>query len=132
MYQFLPYVPIPILDVYRFFRRNFYDGHVHKVDDSTPTQASLLHTWTRCFTTIISAWWNLASSKFKKSKAKLNRNTQKQRQLLSKSRFVLRIAPLSLSRGRRIQMKKKITSKKIKCLQKAYNYLRNYELNPKK
>ena len=85
---------------------HFYDGHVRKVGGSTPTQVLLLRRWTRCFTTIISAWWNLASSKLKKSEAKLNRNTRKQRQLLSESRFVLRIAPLSLSRGRRIQMKK--------------------------
>ena len=91
---------------------HFYDGHVHKVDGSIPTQASLLRPWTRCFTTIISAWWNLASSKLKKSEAKLNHNTRKQRQLLSLSRFVLRIAPLSLSRGRRIQMKKKSHQRK--------------------
>ena len=84
----------------------FYDGHVYKVGGSTPTQAWLLRPWTRCFTAIISVWWNLTSSKLKKSEAKLNRNTRKQRQLLSESKFVLRIAPLSLSRDRRIQMKK--------------------------
>ena len=90
---------------------HFYDGHVYKVDGSTPTQASLLRPWTKCFT-IISARWNLASSKLKKSEAKLSRNTRKQRQLLSESRFVLRIVPLSLSRGRRIQMKKKSHQRK--------------------
>ena len=92
--------------------RRFYDGHVHKVGGSTPTQASLFHRWTRCFTTFISAWWNLASSKLKKSEAKFNLNTQKQRQLLSESRFVLRIALLSLSRDRRIHMKKKSHQRK--------------------
>ena len=39
--------------------RRFYDGPGRKVDGSTPTQASLLRPWIRCFTTIISAWWNL-------------------------------------------------------------------------
>ena len=91
---------------------HFYDGYAYKVGGSTPTQASLLCPWIRCFTTIISARWNLASSKLKKSETKLNRNTRKQRQLLSESRFVLRIALLSLSRGRRIQMKKKLHKKK--------------------
>ena len=91
---------------------HFYDGHVHKIGGSTPTQASLLRSWIRCFTTIISAWWNLASSKLKKSEAKLNRNTRKQRQLQSESRIVLRIAPLSLPCGRRIQMKKKSHQRK--------------------
>ena len=91
---------------------HFYDGHVHKVGGSTPTQISLLRPWTRRFTAIISAWWNQASSKLKKSEAKLNRNTRKQTQLLSESRFVLRIAPPSLSRGKRIQMKKKSHQRK--------------------
>ena len=85
----------------------FYNGHVRKVDGSTPTQASLLRPWTRCFTTIISAWRNLASSKLKKPEAKLHRNTRKQRQLQSESGFVQRIAPPSLSRDRRTQIKKK-------------------------
>ena len=35
--------------------RRFYDGHDRKVDGSTPTQASLLRPWIKCFTTIISA-----------------------------------------------------------------------------
>ena len=34
--------------------RRFYDGHDRKVDGSTPTQALLLRSWIRCFTTIIS------------------------------------------------------------------------------
>ena len=53
-------------------QRRFYDGHDRKVDSSTPTLASMLRPWVRCFTTIISAWWNLTSSKLKKSVAKLN------------------------------------------------------------
>ena len=63
-------------------------------------------SWIRCFTIIISAWWNLTSSKLKKSKAKLNRKTRKQRQLLNESGFVLCIAHPSLSRHMRIKMKK--------------------------
>ena len=47
------------------FAASFYDGHDRKVDGSTPTKASLLRPWIRCFTTIISAWWNLTSSKLK-------------------------------------------------------------------
>ena len=44
----------------------FHDGPDRKVDGSTPTQASLLRPWIRCVTTIISARWNLTSSKLKK------------------------------------------------------------------
>ena len=88
--------------------RRFYDDHDRKVNGSTTNLVSLLRPWIKCFTMIISAWWNLASSKLKKSEAKFNRKTWKQRQLLSKSGFVLRIAPPSLSRDRRIKMKKSI------------------------
>ena len=42
----------------------------------------------------------------KKVRRKFKRKTWKQRQLLSESGFVLRIAPPSLSRDRRIKMKK--------------------------
>ena len=49
----------------------------------------------------ISAWWNLASRKLKKSDEKFNRKTSMQRQLLSESGSVLRIAPPALSRDRR-------------------------------
>ena len=86
--------------------RLFYDGHDRKVDGSTPTQTSLLRFCIRCFTTIISAWWILTSRKLKKSQAKFKRKTQKQRQLLSESEFVQCIAPPSLSRDRRMKMKK--------------------------
>ena len=47
--------------------RRFYDDHNRKVNGSTPNLVSLLRPWIRCFTMIISAWWNLASSKLKKS-----------------------------------------------------------------
>ena len=47
--------------------RRFYDDHDRKVNGSTPNLVSLLRPWIRCFTMIISAWWNLASSKLKKS-----------------------------------------------------------------
>ena len=36
--------------------RRFNDEHDRKVDGSTPTQASLLRPWVRCFTITISAW----------------------------------------------------------------------------
>ena len=55
--------------------RRFYDGHDRKVDGLSPTQASLLRPWIRCSPAIISAWWNLTSSKSKKSDAKLNQKT---------------------------------------------------------
>ena len=58
----------------------------------------------------ISVWWNLASNKLTKSEAKFNQKTRKQRQLLSESGFVLRIAPPSLSRDKTIKMKKSIIS----------------------
>ena len=67
---------------------------------------SLLRPGIRCFTMIISAWWNLASSKLRKSEAKFNRKTWKQKQLLSESEFVVRISPPPLSRDRKIKMKK--------------------------
>ena len=44
----------------------FYD-HDRKVNGLTPNLVSLLRPRTRCFTIIIFAWWNLASSKLKKS-----------------------------------------------------------------
>ena len=109
----------------------FYDGHVHKVDGSTPNQAWLLRPWTRCFTTITSAWWNLTSSKLKKSEAKFKRKTRKYRQLLSESRFVLRIAPPSLSRDRRIKMKKKSHQRKFN-VQKKHRLLAKLRVKSEK
>ena len=47
---------------------------------------------------------------------KFKRKTWKQRQLLSESGFVLRTAPPSLSRDRRIKMKKSINQHLQKCL----------------
>ena len=52
-----------------------YDGGDSKVNGSTPILASL-RVWIRCFTIIILAWWNLTSSKLKKSEAKLNRKKE--------------------------------------------------------
>ena len=48
-----------------------------------------------------------------KVKRKFNRKTWTQRQLLSKSGFVLRIAPPPLSRDRKIKMKKSTYAKTI-------------------
>ena len=86
--------------------RRFYDYHDRKVNGSTTNLVSLLRPWIRCFTMVISAWWNLASSKLKKSQENLTGKTWKQRLLLSESGFVLRKAPPPFSRDRRIKMKK--------------------------
>ena len=88
--------------------RRFYYSRDRKVDGSTPTQISLLRPWIRCLTIIISTSWNLTSSKSKKSEAKFKRKLGNKMELLSESGFVLRIAPPSLSRDRRIKMKKSI------------------------
>ena len=88
--------------------RRFFYNHDRKVNSSTPNPGSLMRPWIRCFTMIISAWWNLASSKLKKSEENSTGKTWKQRQLLSESGFVPRIAPPPLSRDRRIKMKKSI------------------------
>ena len=47
--------------------RRFYNNHDRKINGSTPDLASLLRPWIRCHTMIISAWWNVTSSKLKKS-----------------------------------------------------------------
>ena len=57
--------------------RRFYDGHDRKVVGSIPTQALMLRPWIRCFTTIISAWWNITSSKLKKSRNKIQAENSK-------------------------------------------------------
>ena len=60
--------------------------------------------------TVISARWSLTSSQLKKSEAKFKRKTRNQGLLLSESVFVLCIAPTSLSRDRKINMKKSESS----------------------
>ena len=52
--------------------RRFCDDHDRKVNGSTSNLVSLLRPWIRCFTIIVSAWWNLASSKLKKPEEKLS------------------------------------------------------------
>ena len=99
--------------------RRFYDDHDRKVNGSTPNLDALLRPWIRCFTITISTWWNLASSKLKEVRIKFNRKTWKQRQLLSESGFVLRIAPPPLSVDRRIKMKK------------SMNYIQNHRRSKK-
>ena len=86
--------------------RRFYDDHDRKVNGSTPSLVSLLRPWIRCFMMILSAWWNPASSKLKKSEENLTGKLKSKGQLLSESGFVLRIAPPPLSCYRRIKMKK--------------------------
>ena len=98
----------------------FYDGQDRKVDGSTPTEGSLLRPWIRCFMAIISAWRNLTSSKLKNSEAKFKRKNRKfQGQLLSESGFVQCIAPPSLSRDRRIKMKKLSSSRTVVLFENA-------------
>ena len=46
----------------KWFGASFYDSRDRKVDRSTPTQASFLRPWIRCFTTIISVWWKKAAN----------------------------------------------------------------------
>ena len=75
----------------------FYDDHNRRVNGSTLNLVSLLRPWIRCFTMIISAWWNLASSKLKKSEAKFKWKAWKQRQLLSEPGFVLSSAFVAFS-----------------------------------
>ena len=89
--------------------RRLYDCHDRKVNGSTPIKASLLHSWKKCFSIIILAWGNLTSGKWKKSEANLHRKFGNQL-LLSESGFVLCITAPSLSRYRRIKMKKSIES----------------------
>ena len=94
--------------------RRFYDSCDRKVDGSTLIQVSLLRPWIRCFTILISTRWNLSSSKSKKSEAKFKRKLGNKMELLSESGFVVRVAPPSLSRDRRIKMKKSINQSKSK------------------
>ena len=89
-------------------KRRFYNDHDRKVDGSTPTQTSLLRPWIRCFTIIIRAWWNLSKQQIKEVRKKTHRKARKQKQLLSKSGFVLCIAPPSLSCDRRINKNEEI------------------------
>ena len=77
--------------------RRFYGDHDRKVNGSIPNLISL-RSGIKCFTMIISAWWNLASSKLKKSEEIINHKTWKQKQLSSESGIVLLKEPPSLSR----------------------------------
>ena len=58
--------------------RRFYDDHNRKVNGSTSTQVSLLRPWIRCFTMIISAWWNLTSCKLRKPQEIQTKNLETQ------------------------------------------------------
>ena len=76
-------------------KRCFDDGHDHKVDGSTPTQALLLRPWIKFFMIIIPAWWDPTSSKLKKSEAKLERKTRNQKQFLRQSGSILFYDPVA-------------------------------------
>ena len=51
--------------------------HDHEICGSTLTKVTLLCPWIRYFTTIISAWQFLTSSKLKKSESNFKRTTWK-------------------------------------------------------
>ena len=85
--------------------RRFYDGHDRKVNGSTPNPASLDKMLYDDYLCLVES----GKQQIKEVERKSNRKTWK-RQLLSESGFVLRIAPPSLSRDRRIKMKKSIKS----------------------
>ena len=65
----LVYVPVVYTDLAwrSSSERRFHDDHDRKVIGSTPNPVSLLCPWIRCFMINVSAWWNPASSKSKKS-----------------------------------------------------------------
>ena len=88
--------------------RRFYDDHDRKVNGLTPNLLWLLCLWIRCFTMIIPAWWNLASSKRSQKKIQPENLGNKSNLLLSESGFVQRIASPPLFRDRKIKMKKPI------------------------
>ena len=88
--------------------RSFYDSRDRKIDGSTATQASFLRPWIRCYRTIISALVESNEQQIKEVGSKTQAETRKQRQLLSESGFVLRVAPPSLFCDRRIEMNKSI------------------------
>ena len=63
------YVPVVYTDLAcrSSSERRFHDDHDRKVIGSTPNPVSLLSPWIKCFMITVSAWWNPASSKSKKS-----------------------------------------------------------------
>ena len=89
--------------------RRFQNDHDRKDNGSTPNLVSLLRPWIRCLTMIISAWWNLASSKLKKFEENSTENLETK---ATPKRVLIRpalcIAPPPLSCDRRIKMKKKM------------------------
>ena len=65
----LEYVPVVYTDLAwrSSSERRFHDDHDRKVIGSTPNAVSLSCPWIRCFMITVSAWWNPASNKSKKS-----------------------------------------------------------------
>ena len=63
------YVPVVYTDLAwcSGSERRFYNDHDRKVNGLTPNPFSLWCPWIRCFMITVSAWWNPASSKLKKS-----------------------------------------------------------------
>ena len=63
------YVPVVYTDLAwrSSSERRFHDDHDPKVIGSTPNPVSLLCPWITCFMITVSAWWNPANSKSKKS-----------------------------------------------------------------
>ena len=87
----------------------FYDDHDRKVVRSTLTQASLLRPWIRCFMMIISAWWFLNKQQIKKARSTVQ--AENSETMATPKRVWIRpmYNALSLSRDRKINMKKSTT-----------------------
>ena len=70
-YEYSRSEKINVGSVAQCLESRFYNDYDRKVNGSTLNLVSLLRPWIRCFTMIISAWWNLASSQLKKSDRKI-------------------------------------------------------------
>ena len=78
---------------------------------------------------IISTWSNLGKQQIKEIERNINWKTWKQRQLLSESRFVLRIALPPLSRDRKIKMRKSSINLKLCIVSVMLSYDKGLNIN---
>ena len=88
--------------------RRFYDDHDRTVDRFTSQPSLVVASLDKMLHDDYLCLVESGKQQIKEVRRKFKRKTWKQRQLLSESGFVLRIAPPSLSRDRRIKMKKSI------------------------
>ena len=87
--------------------RRFYD-HDRNVNGSTPNLVSLFVSLDKMLHDDYLCLVESGKQQIKEVSRKFNRKTWPQRQLLSESGFILRIAPPSLSCDRSVKMKKSI------------------------